>query len=136
MLLPNSSGTIKTTLTIPGGTPAGNYYIIAVADDGGAVLETNEANNTRSVLIRLRPDLIVSSMTVFPTTISASAVAGSPINVTETTRNQGAGTAIATTTNYYLSTNPTFDASADVWLGTVVFPFWRPARRASARRRR
>jgi subtilase family serine protease len=46
VLLPNSSSTIKTTLTIPGGTPAGSYYIIAVADDGGAVPETNEANNT------------------------------------------------------------------------------------------
>ena len=76
VLLPNGSSTIKTTLTIPGGTPAGSYYIIAVADDGGAVPETNEANNTRAVLIRLSPDLIVSSMTVFPTTISSSAAAG------------------------------------------------------------
>ena len=136
VLLPNSSSTIKTTLTIPGGTPAGSYYIIAVADDGGAVPETNEANNTRAVPIRLSPDLIVSSMTVFPTTISLSGAAGSQINVTETTRNQGAGTAIATTTKYYLSTNPTFDAPADVWLASRACPCWRPARRASARRRR
>jgi subtilase family serine protease len=64
----------------------------------------------------LSPDPIVSSMTVFPTTISSSGAGGSQVNVTETTRNQGAGTAIATTTKYYLSTNSTFDASADVWL--------------------
>jgi hypothetical protein len=36
VLLPNSSSTIKTTLTIPGGTPAGRYYIIAVDDGAGA----------------------------------------------------------------------------------------------------
>ena len=122
VLLPNSSSTIKTTLTIPGGTPAGSYYIIAVADDGGAVPETNEANNTRAVLIRLSPDLIVLSLTVFPTTISSSGAGGSQINVTETTRNQGAGTAIATTTKYYLSTNSTFDAPADVWLASRTVP--------------
>jgi subtilase family serine protease len=122
VLLPNGSSTIKTTLTIPGGTPAGSYYIIAVADDGGAVPETNEANNTRAVLIRLSPDLIVSSMTVFPTTISSSGAGGAHINVTETTRNQGAGTAIATTTKYYLSTNATFDAPADVWLASRAVP--------------
>ena len=136
VLVPNSSSTITTTLTIPGGTPAGSYYIIAVADDGGAVPETNEANNTRAVLIRLSPDLIVSSMTIFPTTVSLPAAAGSPINVTETTRNQGAGTAVATTTKYYLSTNPTFDALADVCSPAACVPCWRPARRASARRRR
>jgi subtilase family serine protease len=122
ILVPNSSSTITTTLTIPGGTPAGSYYIIAVADDGGAVPETNEANNTRAVLIRLSPDLIVSSMTIFPTTVSLPAAAGSAINVTETTRNQGAGTAVATTTKYYLSTNPTFDALADVWLASRGVP--------------
>jgi subtilase family serine protease len=74
------------------------------------------------VLIRLSPDLIVSSMTVFPTTISSSAAGGSQINIVATTRNQGVGTAIATTTKYYLSTHPTFDASADVWLASLAVP--------------
>jgi subtilase family serine protease len=122
VLLPNGSSTITTTLSIPSGTTAGSYYIIAVADDGGAVPETNEANNTRAVLIRLSPDLIVSSMTVVPTTIPSPGAGGSQIDVTETTGNQGAGTAIATTTKYYLSANPTFDASADVWLGSRAVP--------------
>ena len=120
LLPPNSSDTIKTTLTIPGGTPPGSYYIFAVADDGGAVPETNEANNTRAVLIRVSPDLFISSMTLFPTTISLS-TAGT-INVTETTRNQGAGTANMTATNYYLSTNSTFEASADMWLSSRNVP--------------
>jgi subtilase family serine protease len=122
VLVPNSSSTITATLAIPAGTPAGSYYIIAVADDGGAVPETNEANNTRAVLIRLSPDLIVSSMTVFPTTISSPGAGGAQINVTETTKNQGAGTAIATTTKYYLSTDPTFNGTADVWLASRAVP--------------
>jgi hypothetical protein len=122
VLLPNNSSTTTTKLSIPVGTPAGSYYIIAVADYGGAVPETNEANNTRAVLIRVSPDLIVSSMTVVPKTIPSPGAGGSQIDVTETTRNRGAGTAIATTTKYYLSTNPTFDASADVWLGSRAVP--------------
>ena len=65
---------------------------------------------------------MVSSMTIFPTTISLSGAAGLQVNVTETTRNQGAGTAIATTTKYYLSTNPTFDAPGDVWLASRAVP--------------
>ena len=93
-----------------------------LADDGGAVPETNEANNPRAIPIRLSPDLIVSTMTVFPTTISLSGAAGPQVNVTETTRNQGAGTAIATTTKYHLSTNPTFDAAADVVLASRAVP--------------
>jgi len=65
--------------------------------------------------------LIVSSLTLSPTTLSSSEAADSPINVTETTKNQGAGTASATT-KCYLSTNPTFDASADVWLASRDVP--------------
>ena len=38
-----SSG--STTVTIPAGTPAGNYYIIAKADADSVVTETNEGNN-------------------------------------------------------------------------------------------
>ncbi len=56
VLLPKNSTTAKTALTIPGGTPAGPYYIIAIADDGAAVPEINEANNTRAVFIRVRAD--------------------------------------------------------------------------------
>jgi hypothetical protein len=34
--------------TVPSGTPAGNYFIIAVSDANAVVPETNEANNTRA----------------------------------------------------------------------------------------
>ena len=77
----------STTLAIPAGTAAGSYYIVASADDGGAVPETIDTNNTQAVLIRLNPDLVVSSLTVTP----VSAAAGAQITVTDTTKNQGSG---------------------------------------------
>ncbi len=39
-----SSGT--STVTLPSGLPAGNYYIVAVADSAGAISEAVETNNT------------------------------------------------------------------------------------------
>jgi uncharacterized repeat protein (TIGR01451 family) len=41
------SSTDTTTLTIPALTASGTYFIIAVADDGNAVGEANEGNNTK-----------------------------------------------------------------------------------------
>ncbi len=118
ILVPNGTNTATTrALTIPPGTLPGTYYIIAVANDGGAVPETSGTNNARAVLIKLSPDLIVSALTV-PTT----ATAGAPIQVSDTTRNQGSGSAIATTTKYYLSTNATFDSATDVYLGSRTVP--------------
>jgi subtilase family serine protease len=41
------------SVTIPPGTAAGTYYIIAVSDADNAVPETSETNNTRPVTIRI-----------------------------------------------------------------------------------
>jgi subtilase family serine protease len=65
----------------------------------------------------LSPDLLVTVLTV-----PATAAAGSVISVTETTRNQGQGTASATTTRFYLSTNTTFDLLADIEIGSRAVP--------------
>jgi subtilase family serine protease len=116
-LAPGVSNAAPTTLTIPPSTAAGSYYIIARSDDGAAVAETDETNNTRAVLIRLSPDLLVTVLTV-----PATAAARSVISVTETTRNQGQGTASATTTRFYLSTNTTFDPLADTEIGSRAVP--------------
>ncbi len=59
---------------------------------------------------------------------------GSTITVTDTTRNVGGGLADASTTSFYLSTNPTLDA-ADLWLGGRAVPALAGARRATARQR-
>jgi subtilase family serine protease len=96
----------STLVTIPGGTATGTYYIIAKADAGTVVDETDETNNTLAKAIKIGPDLIVYSMGV-PSTAAAGAV----ITVNDTTKNIGSGTAGASTTSFYLSSNGTWDAS-------------------------
>ena len=51
----------------------------------------------------------------------ATSGAGLTISVTDTTKNQGQGSAIATKTKFYLSANTTLDA-ADVLLGSRAVP--------------
>jgi subtilase family serine protease len=51
VLNPGQSDTGAVTITIPSGTAAGSYFLIAVADDGNVVPETNETNNTRVVSV-------------------------------------------------------------------------------------
>ena len=64
-------------------------------------------------MVKLSPDLIISALTRDVPTIQA----GGTVTITETTQNRGAGSAVPTTTRYYLSTNTTFDVS-DVPLGS------------------
>src|SRR5262249_47502724 len=49
---PGQSDTAAAALLIPPGTAAGSYWLIAVADDGNAVTETTESNNTRAGIVR------------------------------------------------------------------------------------
>jgi subtilase family serine protease len=50
---PNATSAAQTSVTIPPGTTAGLYYIIAVSDADNAVPETAETNNTKSLAIRI-----------------------------------------------------------------------------------
>lgn len=86
----NSPG--STSLTIPPGTAAGMYYIVAVADAAGEVAEINEANNARAVAVKVMPDLVVVALA-----------------------------APATTTRFYLSTNASYDLG-DVSLDSRAVP--------------
>jgi subtilase family serine protease len=52
-LAPGQSDTGVAAILIPSGTAAGSYWLIAVADDGNAVPETNESNNTRAGLVKV-----------------------------------------------------------------------------------
>ena len=102
---PGASNMATTTLTIPGTLPSGAYYLIAAADNDNDVAETSDANNTRYFLIRIGPDLQVSSLSA-PTRV----VAGSTIAVTDTTKNAGQAPAGPSTTAFYLSLNTTVGA--------------------------
>jgi len=52
-LSPGQSDATAVAILIPSGTAPGSYWLIAVADDGNAVTETNESNNTRALIIRV-----------------------------------------------------------------------------------
>lgn len=43
----------STVLTVPAGTAAGNYYLLAVADGTAVVVETSETNNTLLAVLRI-----------------------------------------------------------------------------------
>ena len=84
----------------------GSWYLLAAADDGNAVAESNETNNTRFATVLVGPDLAFLSINA-----PLSAVAGSTISVSDTLRNNGADLAGSSTTRFYLSLNAALDAT-------------------------
>lgn len=111
-----TSNTGSTSVTLPSGTATGAWYVIAKADADNAVLELSEVNNLGSRSILVGVDLIVSALTA-----PSSAGAGESIAVTETTHNQGSGSAQASITQYFFSANSTLDAD-DIVLGSRAVP--------------
>jgi subtilase family serine protease len=119
LLAPGASSPQTTSLTLPD-LPGGAYYLIARADADAVVAETSETNNTRIAAIAIGPDLVVSALTV-PSPTGAGLV----VSVSDTTKNQGAGTAPASTTAFYFSTNAALDA-ADTFLAARSLPALAP----------
>jgi subtilase family serine protease len=111
-LAPGESNAALTTITLPLDLTPGTYRLFAKADGPSQVPEPNEFNNQRSVSIRIGPDLAVSALSV-----PGTAGAGGTVIVTETTKNQGASTAAASQTWFYLSANTRVD-EGDVFLRT------------------
>ena len=104
--------TATTQIELPATMTPGTYYVIAKADWTSAVDEQTETNNTKSDSTKAGPDLTVSTLTAPQT-----ATPGESIIVTDTTKNLGAGSADASTTAFFLSTNTTLDGG-DVPLGS------------------
>src|SRR5581483_2697992 len=50
-LAAGAASSASTTVTLPAGTPAGSYWVLARADADGVVGETQEGNNTAAVTI-------------------------------------------------------------------------------------
>ena len=111
-LPPGSSSSGSTSIPVPSGTAPGTYYVIAKANADSSTPETNVTNNTRSIKIVIGPDLFLASLSA-----PATGGAGLPVDVTDTTKNQGAGSAAASRTAFYLSANATLGAG-DVLLGS------------------
>ena len=110
--------TATTSVTIPASAgAAGTYYLFAVADGAAQIVEPDETNNTNYAVVKIGPDLHISGAITAP----ASAVAGTAIDVTETTRNRGVSGAGASVTKFFLGTSATFDATATL-LGSRNVP--------------
>ena len=108
--------TASTAVAIPAAIAGGTYYVIASADADNAVTETSEGNNARtSGQVKIGADLSVSLV------VPATAGAGGPMVVSDTTRNVGLAQADPSSTGFYLSANSLLDA-ADVLLGARPVP--------------
>ena len=115
-LAKKQSSTAVTSVTIPGGTALGRYFIIAAADDDTAIVETNERNLRSRRITVTRPDLSVSSLRS-----PASVIAGATLAIQDTTRNDDLVDGGASTTKLYLSVDRLFDGG-DVLLGSRAVP--------------
>jgi parallel beta-helix repeat protein len=101
-LAPGAESTGTITVTVPSGTPLGTYFLLACADDTGAIAEADETNNCRASVARIqvgRPDLVAAAVSDPP----AAAAPGSSFLVTDTVRNQSVFPAGASRVQYYLS---------------------------------
>ena len=103
-------------LTIPSETESGTYYILYYVDKGEYIDESNESNNVnyKQVNVHLpKPDLIVLSENVTPTTIQAN----TSFETSCTVKNNGDADANHTKLRYYLSQNTTYESANDTELG-------------------
>jgi CARDB len=103
-----ATSTGKVTVTVPGDTAAGAYFLLACADDTFTVLESHDGNNCRPSASTVQvsvfpPDLVESAVSNPPATVGF----GQHFSVTDTVSNQGGGFAPASSTRYYLSPDAT-----------------------------
>jgi subtilase family serine protease len=105
-LQPGQTNSGSTTLTIPADTQLGQYFIPGRADDGNK--RSGVGRNEQRVV---RDDASRPGSDGVALTAPANAVAGATIQANDTVKNTGGGSAGASTTRFYLSSNFTFDAS-------------------------
>ncbi len=109
------------TLTIPGGTADGTYYVGMIVDSADVVEETNEANNVSWSSLTVAPasstiDLVADSVA----TAASSVAAGASFQVAYAGHAEGAGTIGGSfSLGLYLSTDASITPS-DVLLGQRV----------------
>jgi subtilase family serine protease len=112
-LAAGAANTDTVTLTIPATATVGAYYVVANVDGSDLVNETTETNNTKSALIQIGGDLVVSALNG-----PSAGAPGSAIVVTDTTNNQGGAPIRASTTRFYLSTNSVLDTADALLTGS------------------
>ncbi len=101
---------------IPSEVPAGNYYVLAVADYSNLISESDEDNNVNVLPVTITTpavDLSLYSLSAFPTDVTA----GSYLNASVYEFNNGDSYAPAHSIYYFLSADTTYDAS-DAYLNS------------------
>jgi subtilisin family serine protease/subtilase family serine protease len=106
----------SATLTIPANIATGSWYLIVKADASDSLVETAETNNFGTWVIRIGPDLMISAFSA-----PAAVGPGQSVTVSDTTKNQGGGSAPASATHYLLSADAVADAG-DILLGSRAVP--------------
>jgi subtilase family serine protease len=108
------SRTESASLALSSTLNSGTYYLLAKADGGNSILESDENNNVAYQTITIgspsKQDLTIISVT------ATSGVAGSTLNFTYNIKNQGTVSTSNSSTRFYLSKDTTLDGS-DTYLG-------------------
>lgn len=121
------------TVTIPGDTQPGTYFVGVIADEFQEVLELEETNNTLASVDTLEvtastlPNLQSTQVETLQTTL----VAGDSLVVTDTVRNTGLGAASSFVVGIFLSDDPMI-TSADTLVGVRSVPSLLPAEESTA----
>lgn len=116
-LAPGQSSPAADTVTIPGTVAEGTYYLVAVADSNGAVMEEDETNNAMAAsqtiaITGTQPDLAITALSG-PSNITRDV----PFNVITTVSNLVSTAAGGFRVGIYLSTDPTV-TTGDIFIGS------------------
>lgn len=91
-----NSDTAGTNCTIATGTPTGDYYLLAVADQANAIPETSESNNRILSALPIYVPSQEADLVPIDMTITGEIATGAQITITVTVKNRG-----LTSTGYF-----------------------------------
>jgi subtilase family serine protease len=112
-LAAGATSATSTTLTVPASTPAGTYYVCALADSNNTVAEGDETNNsacTGTTITVPPPDLIISAISTTATTVAQ----GANFILSNSAKNIGGSPAGSFVVAFHLSTNSTYGDGDDI----------------------
>ncbi len=112
-------GTVVTLTATPSTGYAFSSWSGSISSTSNPVnltMDSAKAVTANFIILIPTSDLIITAVTG-PTT----AIPGASITIGATTKNQGTGTATASTTKFYWSTNNTYSAD-DIYLGSMAIP--------------
>ena len=133
ILVAGASSTATVTLSSPGTTALGSYYVLACADAANAVAEASETNNCRASATAVQVTLGRTSSRSPLADPPAVAAPGGRFAVADTVRNQGVVASLGSTTRYYLSADAVRGAGDVLLSGSRPVPPSRPTAPPAAR---